>query len=88
MFQTKVVVEEIKTHILCSVTFFPPENRAVYEIMWKNIVQPDRSQMKKRRMRVSCWISKTTYTHSEYVILIAFPLQQWLRESIWNLQYT
>jgi len=25
--------------------FFPPENRGVYEIIWKNIVQPDRSQM-------------------------------------------
>ena len=33
MFQTKVV-ENIKTHILCSVTFFP-ENRAVCVIMWK-----------------------------------------------------
>jgi len=31
--ETKVV-EEIKTHILCSVTF-SPENRVVYEIMWK-----------------------------------------------------
>jgi len=31
-FQSKVV-EKIKTHILCSVTFFFPENRAVYEIM-------------------------------------------------------
>jgi len=31
MFQTKLV-EEIKTHILCSV-FFLIENRAVYEIM-------------------------------------------------------
>jgi hypothetical protein len=39
MFQTKVV-EKIKTHILCLVTFF--ENRAVYEIMWKNTVEPDR----------------------------------------------
>jgi len=28
-------------HILCSVTFFF-ESRAVYEIMWKNIVQRDR----------------------------------------------
>jgi len=37
------VVEEIGTHILCSVTF--PENRAVYEIMCKNVVQPDRPQM-------------------------------------------
>jgi hypothetical protein len=29
------IVEKIKTHILCSNSFFPPENRAVYEIMWK-----------------------------------------------------
>jgi len=29
------VVEKIKIHILCSVAFFPPENRVVYEIMWK-----------------------------------------------------
>ena len=43
IFQTKVV-EKIKTHILCSVTFLF-ENRAVYEIMWKNIVEPYRSQM-------------------------------------------
>jgi hypothetical protein len=32
MFQTKVV-EKIKRHILCSVSFF--FNRAVYEKMWK-----------------------------------------------------
>jgi beta-galactosidase GanA len=34
MLHTKVV-EKIKTHILRSVTF-SSENRAVYEIMWKN----------------------------------------------------
>jgi hypothetical protein len=33
-----------------------------------------------RRMRFACWINKATDTHSEYVILIAFPRQQWLRE--------
>ena len=33
-----------------------------------------------RRMRFACWISKATDTHSEYVILIAFTLQQWLHE--------
>ena len=26
---------------------FVPENRAVYEIMWKNMVKPDRPQMTK-----------------------------------------
>jgi hypothetical protein len=36
-------VEKIKTHLLCSITFF--ENRAVYEIMWKNMADPDRPQM-------------------------------------------
>jgi len=37
MFQTEVV-EEIKTFILCSITFFLVENRAVYEIPWKKIL--------------------------------------------------
>jgi hypothetical protein len=31
-------------------------------------------------MRFACWITKATDTHSEYVILIAFPLRQLLRE--------
>jgi len=30
------------------------------------------------RMRIACWLSKATDTHLQYVILIAFPLQQWL----------
>jgi hypothetical protein len=33
-----------------------------------------------RRMRFVCWITKATDTDSEYVILIAVPRQQWLRE--------
>jgi hypothetical protein len=37
-------VEKIKARILCSVSL-SPENRDVYEIMWKNTVQPERSQM-------------------------------------------
>jgi len=42
VFQTKLA-EKIKRYILCSKIF--PENIAVCEIMWKNIVQPDRPQM-------------------------------------------
>jgi len=30
-----------------------------------------------RRMRFACWITKATDTHSEYVVLIPFPRQQW-----------
>jgi hypothetical protein len=33
-----------------------------------------------RRMRFACWVTKATDTHSEYVILLAFPRQEWLRE--------
>jgi len=33
-----------------------------------------------RRMRFACWIPKVRDPHSEYVILIGFPLQQWLYE--------
>jgi len=31
-------------------------------------------------MRIACWKPKATSAHSEYVILIFFPLQQWLHE--------
>jgi hypothetical protein len=64
------------------------ENGAVYEIMWKNLLQPDRPQMGIRRMRIACWISKFTGTHSEYVTLIAFPRQQRLYERASVLRYT
>jgi hypothetical protein len=56
--------------------------------MWKNIVKRGRPQMTIRRMRVACWISKATDIHSQYVILNAFPLQQWLCERSSILRYT
>jgi hypothetical protein len=31
-----------------------------------------------RRMRIACWITKATDTHSEYVTLVAFSQQQCL----------
>jgi hypothetical protein len=33
-----------------------------------------------RRMRIACCIPKATNIHSQYVIVIAFPLQRWLLE--------
>lgn len=41
-------------------------------------------------MRIACLIPKVKDTSSEYkyVILIAFPLQQWLRERTPMLRYT
>jgi len=40
---TEKTLEKIKTHILCPIS--ASENRVVYEIMWKNIVEPGRPQM-------------------------------------------
>jgi hypothetical protein len=59
------------------VVFFP-ENGVVYDIMWKNIVDPSRPWMATWGMSIACWITQPTNTHSEYVIFIALLLQQWL----------
>jgi len=40
------------------------------------------------RVRCEYWIIKATDTHSEHVILTAFPLQQWLHERASLLRYT
>jgi len=84
MFQTQVV-EKINTRFMFSNLL---KNGAVYEIMWKNIVEPQRLQMTKWRMRIACWKPKATNTYSEYVILIAFPLRQCLHERASVLPYT
>jgi len=36
------------------------------------------------RMRFARWKPKATNSHSEYVILIAFPLQQWSHERAYD----
>ena len=56
--------------------------------MWKNTVERGRPQMTEWRMRIVWWIPKATNTHSQYVILIAFPPQQSLHERASMLRYT
>ena len=56
--------------------------------MWKNIVQPDRPQTIVWRTLMTCWITKFTNPHSEYVIFIVFLLQQWLHKRAWMLRYS
>jgi len=84
MCHTKVV-EKIKTHILCSITFFRKSCR--WWDMWKNTAQPGRPQMTMWRMCIACWVPKPTNIHSEYVILIDFPHQQWFHERASMLRY-
>jgi len=59
-------------------TFFF-KDRAVYEIMCKNTVEPGRPQMTIWRMRIACWIDYNTQL--QYVTLITFPLQQLLYDA-------
>ena len=59
----------------------------VYEVIWKNTVELGRPRLTVWRMRIACCVPKATNTHSEYVILIAFPLQQWLHERASVLLY-
>jgi hypothetical protein len=60
IFQTKFV-EKIKTHFVFNFFFL---NRAYYEIIWKNIVQPDRPHMRVWRMRSTFCIPKAANTYS------------------------
>jgi len=81
MFRTKVV-EKIKTHILCLVTFFRKSCR-----LWDNLGKYCRAGQATDnniiwRMRIGCWITKATNTQLDYVIRIALPLQQLLQERV------
>ena len=79
MFQKKCCRQYQNTHFMFS-NFFSPENRAIYNVMRKNMEGPDRSELTIRPIRFTYWVTKATDTHSEYVILIPFPQQRWLQE--------
>ena len=80
------IIERIKTHILCSVTFFPPK----IVPFWDNVQKYCRSgrpQITIWRMRIACWIPKATNTHLKCVIHVAFQLQQYLHEHTSRLRH-
>jgi len=58
-------------------------------LIWKKTwLKPDRPHMTIWRMRIARWITEAANTHSEYVTLSAFPLQQRLHERASMLRYT
>jgi len=59
---------KIKTYFIFNNFSF--ENGAVNEIRWKNTVDPDRSKMTIRRMRIAWCTPKATNTHLEYKCLM------------------
>jgi len=65
------VVEKIKTHVM------PNNFNRTLRRLWDNVEKYRTARQATdnnivRRTRISCWITKTTGAHSEYVILIAF----------------
>ena len=72
-------------HFMFNNSFF--ENRTVYEIILKTSVESAGPQT-LQHMRITCWKPKATNKNSQYVILIAFPLQKWLHERASIFRYT
>jgi hypothetical protein len=67
-------------NVLCSIIFFRKSC-----CLWFNVEKYGTARQATgdniiRHMRFACWITKATDTHSEYVILIAFPQQNLLSE--------
>jgi hypothetical protein len=85
MFQAELV-EKIKSHILYSVTFF--SKIVLFMRYCGNILWNQRGYVVIWCMHIVCWVTKATNTHSDCVIFIAFPLQQWLHEHASMLHHT
>jgi len=56
-----IFVAKIKTHISCSLIFF--RKSCLYEIIWRNTVEPHSHRWQWRR-RIACCRTKATNTHS------------------------
>jgi hypothetical protein len=56
-------------------------------MMWKGIVESVRPQMTIWRMRIACWITKATGTHSEYVTPIAVNAATVVAKTRYNVTF-
>jgi hypothetical protein len=67
------IVGKSKIHVLCSKKFFFSENRAVDEIMWENVVEPDRTKM---AIQYSAYVLHVVYlklqTHAQNMEYLLF----------------
>jgi hypothetical protein len=86
MFQTKLV-DKIKTHILCSITFLRQSCRLSDNVEKHGWAGQATDDNKIRHVRFACWITKATEIDSQYY-LTAGPLQRRLRERASMLRYT
>jgi hypothetical protein len=77
--------ENHNSHLTFNNVFF--EIRTVLEVLFKNTVQPDRPQMKIKRMCTECWTSKTTNTHRLHNTSCV-SINRWLHKRTSMLDYT
>jgi hypothetical protein len=80
MFQTEICIEQQNKNVMFSNIFFLQID-AFYEITWTSMLVLGMPQVTLWRMRIACWILKSTNTCSECVDPYCFPLQPCLRKS-------
>ena len=81
-------VEKIWTHILWSITLFRKSYRLWDRVEKYGSAGQATNDSIMQSIHSAYRLINTTDTHSEYVILIAFPLLQYLRERASILRYT
>ena len=79
IFWTECCRDNQNTHFLFN-NLFPPDNRAVCEIMWKNIIESGRPQVTTWLMRIARWIPKSTNTRSEFGSLCSVRIRVFLTQ--------
>jgi hypothetical protein len=79
IFRTKVV-KKLKIYILFEITVLFFKKHAIDEIMWKNIVELDRSQLTVWRVRIACGYLRLQTQNFGICEIIAFLLQQCLHK--------
>ena len=82
----RVCRENQNTPFSCARTIF--ENRAVYEITWKNFAKRATPQMKIWRVRIACWKPTATNSLSKRVISTDFQIATTVQERVSMLRYT
>jgi hypothetical protein len=70
--------ENQNTQFMITTIFSPQKLRCLRDNVEE--VQSIRQQMTKRPMSVACCEPESTNTHSEHILITAFPLQNLLRE--------
>jgi hypothetical protein len=90
MFQTGFV-EKMKLHILCPVTFFRKSAHLSDNVVICGGAREATDENNILRMRFAYWVRKIIRAHTftqKYVILNAFPQQQWFCERASLLRYS